>query len=407
MLERARLAARRLLTMANLFENLSGLYGSREAVAAEQPLGYRFFPSSALGYRDCLHFTNLAAEAFIRRLDLKKGERAVLCVPEPAEKLLLAAALVKAGGIAVPADHRLPAEEMARRVLGCGATLAVVDGSLLAERPALAESMPGVERIMASGPRRRVPEGVPSLDAAMDASSGFFLPYTLKPDNVVGLFYAPMRDGSRKAVMATNRMLLGPQLTASLFLPVRAGDRCLCALPLDTLAGFSAAVLALTMGLHLRFLASADGCSQRECMREERPRAVMAGPEFLSGVFAARTGEPGLAEARLWYCAGELPDPAGSPRPRGLPALLVEAGDARGNASIFALRASLLAGRRGLRLPGIVLPPNRAGVVNGAGRKAERGRNGGAAVKGPAVTPGYWNDLEGTLEARRGAWLLI
>jgi long-subunit acyl-CoA synthetase (AMP-forming) len=33
-------------------------------------------------------------------------------------------------------------------------------------------------------------------------------------------------------------------------------------------------------------------------------------------------------------------------------------------------------------------------------------RDGGELIiRGPAVTPGYWNDVEGTLEAKRDGWL--
>ncbi len=81
MLERTRLAARRLLTMANLFENLAAVYGDREVLDLAEPLGYRLFPSDKLSGGDCLRFTNLAAEAFIRDLDLKKGERVLVLIP--------------------------------------------------------------------------------------------------------------------------------------------------------------------------------------------------------------------------------------------------------------------------------------------------------------------------------------
>ncbi len=412
MLERARLAARRLLTMANLFENLREIYGDREAFTLAEPLGYRLFPSARLAYGDCLRFTSLAAEAFIRVLDLKKGERVILCVPEPAESLLVTAALIKAGGIAVPVDYGLPASDLARRVQECGATLAVVDGGVLAERPDLAGCMPGIERAVVSGERSRTPEGVPSLDEAMEASEGFFLPYTLKPSNVVCLFHTEMGDGSLKAIMATNQGLLGPHRWAMPFLPARAGGGCICTVSPSSMAGFSAAVLALCMGLGLRFLPGNEPGEIMDAMEEGRPTAFFGSQEIFDSLSRAGFSRRDLPSVRLWFSAGGDPtgglaEAAKNPLLRcgpGPSACFVSAYGAGGNATILALKPAATVFTWPEGCPGFVIPPNRAVVVDGMGRRQRRGREGELAIKGPSVTPGYWNDIEGTLEAKRGGW---
>jgi len=406
---------RRLLTMANLFENLSGIYGGLEALALDKPLGYRALSSRSLTFRDCLHFTNLAAEAFIGDLDLKKGERVVLCIPEPADSLLVSAALMKAGGIVVPLDHGLPAGEIAHRVQGCGATLAVVDGKVLAERADLADSMPGLERMMVSGPRLQAPDGILSLDKAMDLSSGFFLPYTLKPSNVVGLFYTGMQDGSLKAVMATNEGLLGPQRWATLLFPTRPGDLCVCAASLRSMAGFSAAVLGLCMGLRLHLLPHLEPESILEVMEAEKPAAFLGTPEIFASLLKAGASGRDLSTVRFWFSAGgDLPPQVvewfqafSSPRLGVLrrPACFVETYGAGGNATALTFKPAspFLAWPAGC--PGLVIPPNRLAVVDEAGRPLGRGKEGELVIKGPAVTPGYWNDVEGTLAAKRDGWL--
>ncbi|RJP30651.1 MAG: hypothetical protein C4536_09495 [Actinobacteria bacterium] len=415
MLERTRVAMRRLLTMANLFENLSAAYGGREAFTLARPPGYRSLPSRSLSFIACLRFTNLAAEAFIRDLDLKKGDRVVLCLDDPAHAFLVSAALIKAGGIAVPLDYRLPAAEMARRVSGCGATLAVVDGKTLAERPELTGSLSGVERVMACGPRSRAPHGIPCLDEAMDSSSGFFLPYTLKPGNVVGLFHTVMGDGPTKAVMVTNEGLLGPHIRAAAFFPTRPGDTCVHALPLRSTEGFTAAVLGLCMGLSLLFVPDASPHPVLDAVETGRPAAIMATP----GLFAAmlRAGAPGhgLSAVRFRLSAGSSPPPAVEERHRGFPSPLrgnlrrpacyLEAYSAGGNATMLALRPAgpTFAWPQGC--PGFIIPPNRARVVDEEGRRVKRGEEGELVIRGPAVTPGYWNDIEGTLAAKRDGWL--
>lgn len=415
MLDKTRLAVRRLLTMSNLCENLYELYGEREVLRLAAPARYRLFPSQDLTYGDCLRFTNLTAEAFINDLDLKKGERAVLCISDPAELLLVSLALMKAGGIAVPLERGSPEDEMRRCAAGCGATLAVMDGRLLAERPHLAAGMAGVERSMASGPCREAPAGTPSLDRAMEGSSGFFLPYTLKPANVAGLFYTRMRDGSWKSVMATNQGLLAPRRAAPFLLPARPGDLCLCALPLTSMAGFAAATLALAMGLRLSFVDEGEPEAALRALAGEKPAVFMGTPRIYARLLEAGASGRDVSSVRLWFCSetalnrdeaaalGRL----GAVRigPLRLPAPVVEAYDAGGNAIMLALKPWLpgLAWEAGS--PGVVLPPNRMRTVDGSDRRSKQSRGGELAVRGPAVTPGYWNDLEGTLHIKRDGWL--
>jgi acyl-coenzyme A synthetase/AMP-(fatty) acid ligase len=414
MLERTRLAVRRLLTMANLFENLNAAYGDREVLSLAEPLGYRLFPSATLSGGDCLHFTNLAAEAFIRDLDLKKGERVLILTPYGGEFMLLAAALIKAGGVVVPVDHALPAVDIRERATGCGATLAVVDGRVLEERPELMGSMPGIERYVATGPYSLAPQGIASLDEALEASSGFFLPYTLKPSNVAGLFYTELGGGSLKAVMTTNQGLLGPQLKVIPLLPSRPADLCVHVAGLDTVGGFSAAVLGLCMGLRMLFMAPSDPEHVLDAVEAKRPVVFMAASRTYPALLQAGAGGRELSSVRLWFAAG-------GPLPRQVPegfrgfsrawpgrhersAAFVEAYDAGGRATMLALKPALSSIAWPEGCPGLVLPPNRAGVFDGEGRVVKGGREGELAIRGPSVTPGYWNDVEGTLAAKRDGW---
>ncbi len=412
-MERIRLAARRLLTMANLFENLAAIYGDREVLDLAEPLGYHHFPSAALTCRDCLRFTNLAAEAFIRDLDLKKGERVLVLIPDQGEEMLVAVALIKAGGIVVPMDPTLPVAEIRQRAAGCMASLALVDGGILAERPELIGSIPMVERCMATGPRSLAPRGVPSLDEAMQVSSGFFLPYTLKPSNVVGLFHKELGEGSLKAVMATNQGLLGPQLWAASLLPSRPGDRCVHAMGLNSVSGFSSAVLGLRMGLRMRFTPSPNHERILDAVEAEGPAVFMAASGTYPALLQASAGGRDLSSVRIWLAAGE-PLKRRVPQEfqqfsaaRGQPkrsAMFVEAYDAGGRAAMLALKPALSSIAWPQGCPGLVFPPNRAGVFDGEGRLVKRDQEGELSIRGPAVTPGYWNDIDGTLAAKRDGW---
>ena len=412
---RARMAAKRTLTMANLFENLVEVYGEREAMLLDDPPGHGLFPSARLTTRDCVRFTNLAAEAFIRDLDLKKGERVVLLGLPPSKAFLVAVAAIKAGAIVVPLDPRSHDGELRDRVRGCGAELAVVDGRVLAERPHLAEHMPSVRRLTVTGPREDSPQGLHRLEEAMHDSSGFFIPYTLKPSNVAALFHARLGDGSVKAVMVTNQGLVGGRGAAALLYPARPGSAAVCAFAVESAGGFAATVLALLMGSCIHMMPDAEPERILEVLLEREPAVFVGDAAVYEGLMAAGAAEHRLGSLRLWFAAGGDMQRRVSAALRGLgsirlgplrlPALLVESYGAQGNATVLALRPSFSSIAWPQECPGLVVPPNRMRVVDEAGRRVKRGESGELIIKGPAVTPGYWNDLEGTLAVRRDGWI--
>lgn len=415
MFETTRLAMRRTLTLANLFENLAEVFGDREVIHLAEPAACRLFQSPDLTCGDCLRFTNLAAEAFIRDLDLKKGERVVLYGLEPAEQFLVAVAAIKAGGVVVPIHSGLDGGDMRARVRGCGAELAVVGGEALARRPDLPECMPGVQRISVSGPPDESPQGTHSLQEAMSRSSGFFIPYTLKPSNVVGLFHKVMEDGTTKAVMVTNQGLLGLHRAAALLFPHRGGDTAVCAFPPESAGGFFAATLALAMGLRLCLMPDAKPeLILGECVKHG-PTVFMGTSEAYSGLLEAGAAGYDLRSVSLWFAAGaDMPRSVidtfrslGSMRLGALrlPAPFVQSFAAGGNATVLALKPSLPFTGQPEGGTGPAVPPNRMRVVDGTGRRVMRGEEGELIIKGPAVTPGYWNDLEGTLAVKRDGWL--
>ena len=415
MFEATRLALRRTLTMANLFENLAEVFGDREAMLLDEPPGGRLLPSARINFPACVRFTNLAAEAFIRDLDLKKGERVILYGFEPSELFLVAVAAIKAGGIVVPMRPGLDDSEIGERARGCGAELAVVDGKALEQRPDLSECMPGVRRISASGPAGELPRDVHSLQEAMTHSSGFFIPYTLKPSNVVGLFHEVIEDGSLKAVMMTSEGLLGPQRKAALLFPHRCGDIAVCAFAPGSACGFFSSALALVMGLRLCLVSDSIPEPILEACVKHEPTVFMGTSGAYSGLLQAGAAEDDLHSVRLWFAAGaDMPKKVadtfrglGSLRLGALrfPALFVQSFDAGGRATMLALKPSLPFAGLPEGVTGPALPPNRMRVVDDTGHRVLRGEEGEMAIKGPAVTPGYWNDIEGTLAVKRDGWL--
>lgn len=408
-MERARLVLDRRLSLANLLQRLARLYGPHTALALQRPFMPSLAPREHISFREALRLTDLAAEALVRVLDLHKGERVLVLAPDAGESLLLVISLVKAGGIAVPLP-RLPEDEELEAILREGGIgKALVSGGFFRGREAgrldLLRRRGGFQ-LMPIG-REDAEPGVVSLEEASAEASGFFIPYTLKPGSVVML---SMRSTARRRpllVMATNRALLHPTRMLCCLLPVGKGERCLFLTPPEGPSFLAAAVLVLSAGLCLY------------SQPEEHPPSIHGGWEGAPPVLVTNlrpTAWPVEVKGatsfpttvRLLIRSGE-PNAAATDRSRSPGAdlsshggwrLLLEFDSLDETAPLALFRLSLAIGENLLRTPFLPLPPHR---VRRNGESPAEAR-GVTAVRGPTVTPGWWNDLEASLRAWRKGW---
>ncbi|MGQ9758640.1 MAG: hypothetical protein ACUVRX_10900 [Actinomycetota bacterium] len=407
---RTRLALDRRLSMSNLLERLARLHGASPAMRLRHPIMPSLFPGSEISFLEARCLTDLAAEALIRALDLRKGERVMVLTPDAGEALLLTAALVKAGGISVTLPG-LPEEgELDLMLRGGGIKKALVGGGFF-RIPREARLDPLRERkgfrIMAVEGQGAVP-GETSLEEACTGSSGFFIPYTLKPSSVVAISPLRGKDGKIFLVMATSRALLHPARLLSWLLPVHPGERCLFLASPDGPSRLAAAVLALCAGLCLEFSPEAGTVGSSQGKVAGVPRVVIADPTRMPDLSGYKRVNPLPPGARIWISLGELegttPSAPGPPGVGGISRnespLLLEFISMNETAPLALFRFSWLGGRFGLRTPFLPVPPHRVRLESGSsghGRRVE-------AIKGPAVTPGWWNDLEASLRAWEGGW---
>jgi acyl-CoA synthetase (AMP-forming)/AMP-acid ligase II len=392
-------ALKRQVTPSNMLESLAECFGMDSPFLIDT-----YDPGQkgrAMGYGDAITFSNLVAEALIRDLDLKKGERVVVINPNPKDLLLIGIGVMKSGGMLVPLEPTLDGAEIRRRAEAVMADLAIVDGRVLTRCPELLEGLKDSDRLLVSG--SYVVEGREPLYNAVGEGSGFFIPYTFKPTSVLALFFG---GGGAEAepVMATSRMLVsGSKLLAPL-LPVRVGDLVMSAAPLTRLSGFCTALLALATGARLSFSNAVNPVMARGEIEEQHPAMFIAEPGLLREMAEQ---PPADWSPKIFLSTGSIAREtsgafaaAGRRRigPLRLPPLFVSLLSTRDTTGIAALRVEL--GSR-MRSPILKIPPNRV-CVDSTGRYCEG--SGRLLVKGPAVTPGFWNDLDESLSRIRDGW---
>ena len=171
----------------------------------------------------------------------------------------------------------------------------------------------------------------------------------------------------------------------------------------------------LAMGLRLCFVPdSMPELILEACVKHE-PTVFMGTSGAYSGLLQAGAVGDDLHSVRLWFAPGADMQKKVVDTFRGLgsmrlgalrlPALFVQSFDADGRATMLALKPSLPFVGLPAGVTGPALPPNRMRVVDDTGHRVMRGEEGEVAIKGPAVTPGYWNDIAGTLAVKRDGWL--
>jgi len=380
-------ALRRQPMPPNMLESLGDCFGE------DTPF---ILDSQPMSYRDAVLFTNLVAEALIRDLDLKKGERVLLVNPDPKDFFLLSLAIIKAGGILVPMDGSLDGQEIRRRSELCMVNLAIIDGRTLSRDPGLADLLSDPERLLVSG-MRPVPDRKPLYEAVSEGS-GFFIPYTLKTTSVVGLFFRN-REPEGKPIMATAQMLVSGSKLVAPMLPLSEGSLVMSAAPLRSISGFSAALLALSAAGKLRFMDEGNCRRMLEGIEEERPAMFIGPPQTYAGMLKEGASERDLSSVGVWFSTGITSDQTAQTfrrfgalkiGPLEFPAAFIQ--------MVFSNEA---AGIIGVRLwPGggrlVSIPPNRI--------RLDKGGTQELLLRGPGVTPGYWNDLPKSYEAIRNGW---
>ncbi len=366
------------LTLSNITERLARAHGSFPALYDDGTASPALAWGGALSFEGLRDTSNRMAFSLIRHHDLKKGERVFIACENRLHALLTFFAVVKSGGIAVPLPLRLPPSEIRRVAEVARPALVVTDYHRFAGM-ALASTwttgVTGAREVLTLGGGSSDGNGPRSLEEELAAADPFFIPYTLKPGDVIALFFAE-RNGAPRGVMVTNQALLG---VSGMLLPLLAGRRRaggVTALQPCEIAGLVSSLALLRAGI------ASSGIAGAARLAEESPawkgRGACVGPPGTLQTLAAASGMPGL-----WI----------SPRveaaaPPSCPAMLVDGPVFEETCGWALFRVGVKRGGRVYKTPFLPLPSNRY-------RDGATGANpGGLLVKGKTVSFGYWFDLE-------------
>ncbi len=230
-------------------------------------------PATAVLFEDrCWTYSELgeAVHRVTRRLidsGLPRGSRVAAYGANSDAYLLLFLACAQAGMVHVPVNFSLKGDELAYVLEDSGASLLVVDNSLLTlvENVRSSGRAPAVEQVWSMLPDRQPsddtrPEGVSLLETALDqAASSEPVNAPVDSSDLAQLLYTSGTTSAPKGAMMTHAALIAEYVSAIIALDFTAEDRPLVAMPLYHSAAMHVFLLPyLTLGATVRVIAKPD-----------------------------------------------------------------------------------------------------------------------------------------------------
>lgn len=416
MFEKLRMATARGITMANHPDLMARVYGEKSGFMWERPLPYSIYPPDTrrVDFAEWAVLVHRLANV-LKALGVERGERVAIIPGNGIEVVALIMATIKVGGIAVPMNYMLRANEVKHIVEDSGARILFTDPEVFATSIRDTSRFGTIEKWVMTGISGEAPEGFESMDLLLAGAGDHCEHADISPEDVVAVFYTSGTTGFPKGAMVTSNGLLESQRRAALLLPLNMKDFGILSLPLAHIFGFAIAIMGSCAGVGGYIMRYFDPKKVLSLIEEHQATLFVGVPAMYAFLLANNPEEYDLSSLRLLGSSADAMPPEHIEKLRELASrrglvrkrkpLFAEAYGMVELTGLAALKPAL----RGLNWPagcvGFPIYPVRARVVDLRGNKVKRGEAGELLVKGPGVTKGYWNNPKATKLAIKDGWL--
>ena len=345
--------------------------------------------------RDACRMANRFVE-----MGVKKGDRAVLFIPKSLVFVVAHLALQKLGAISVPLNPGFKQAEMEYLLGDAGAKLILLDH----EQEAFIQKIaPGLTCVTIDS--RKPYQDIDVFNTAAEA----FSPVDTSPDDPGLIIYTSGTTGKPKGAVLTSRNLLHDARNIIDIWEISDSDVLCHALPLFHVHGLCFALhTSLLAGAHVLMMNQFSPASVIETMRRQDGPHVCSVFMAVPAMYAKLMEHIGdkkfdFSHMRLWTAGSAPLLPQDFERIRHL--FGKEPVEREGMSETGMNFSNPLQGKRKPGSIGIPLPQLEVRLVDPAtGQDVASGQTGEIWLKGPAVTPGYWQKPEETDGAFEQGW---
>lgn len=338
---------------------------------------------------------------------VRDGARVAFIAPNGITYMLMPFAAECAGGVFVPLNSRLAVNELIEQLEDAAPVLLIAAAPFI-EIARLAAAQAGV-------PLWTLGDGGHDGDVRFDARLAAAEPMAPAGTGTapVAIYYTGGTTGRAKGVILTGERLVLNALQWAHAVSARDDERLLVVAPMFHMVAALNAIITAVLACDLTILERFTPEATLAVIARERVTNLALVPAMIDMLLAVPhfTGHDLSSLRMLTY--------GGSPiSPRTLRATLDRLpgvrlyqiyGQTEGGPTISVLPAQWHstdpACATRLRSAGRPLPLTDVRIVRPDGQECGRGETGEICVRGPAVSPGYWNRPEETATAFRGGWL--
>lgn len=403
------------VTLADAADRLAQVRRCDLAVTLDLPLELDGYRAREWSYADLGRFVG-EASAGLKARGMRPGDRVVVCTSNGLDMPLYCLAVARAGGVAVPLNHKLSADELQYILDDSGARACVMDAPVYERVVAPAGDRFANVIFHLACPSGGCTRGGTTLWEDM-ATVVVGPPHKADPDAVAAIFYTSGTTGFPKGAMLTGEGLLSrfvPLLTRPVFVP----DTMLCALPMAHIMGFVTLLACLFSGTRVVYLPRFRADEVTRWLASGQVDAFLGVPSMYQMLEEAGALERDLTGVKVFASAadvmpGELMQRfknAGRllrlPRGRGVPAVFVEAyGSVElSGAAMLRVSAPFLSPMEG-GFVGWPLPGYSVRIVDERGVERKTGEVGELLISGPGVLHGYHGRDDATRDTIDDGWL--
>jgi len=349
-------------------------------------------------YKQLNNLSNYFAFYIKNKYNLRKGDRIGVIAENTIDYFVLFFTAQKTGVIIVPLNYRLTSREINYQINDSSPTLILIETKY--------------EQLLKDIKDLSFPTSAISLDQISnefeqkkDLEFQFTSLHDIQEDDPLFILYTSGTTGSPKGAVYSHKMLFWNAINTILRLDITTNDRAVVCTPMFHTGGWNVIPTPFFLhGAYIKVMKKFDPDIVVKLLEEEKSTMFMAVPTMILMMSQSEYFKDADLSSMKYFIIGGEPMPIplidiwhkkGVPIRQGYG--LTEAGP-----SITSLHQD-----DAVRKMGSIGVPNfylNIKIVDDTGKDVNEGESGELLLKGPSVTPGYWNNKEATLSNLIDGW---